>query len=243
LFSELGVGQRVDEWTMRMRGWMERVVMKGVGRELDGVRNEMKGLIVQAMGSSGLREDEKAVLRGVDRGQLVAACDLLSDRLPNRPECTRYRQMSKFIKLKAGHADYTWQRLIELSGDSGLDGYRWNGGGKEWREGQPMDSTLVCHCWWVWVADFYPLYQQMAHEEGGERKGRGKVVMVQWRVGAPYYCLMVEEGKGEEREWRCEPGRSNLWQCLTLLIWWIKHRGDGRRLKDRALEGLDEVVD
>ena len=128
---------------------------------------------------------------------------------------------------------------------------------------------MVCHAFWAFLSDFHPLVVQThfmdegAGVGGGEGvRGRGRkagVVMHQCRPWSlpPYYLLMVEVdspaaggskvGGEEVREWRCEPGRSNLFQALALLVWHIKTQAGGRigsiRLKDRALDNLDHVVD
>ena len=163
---------------------------------------------------------------------------------------------------------YTFHRLLQLGQRDGLSVYLWNAGFSTWSPSLPSDAALVCHAFWTFLTDFHPLVVATHFvDEGdvgvGEGRAKGRkagVVMHQCRPWTlpPYYLLMVEveapgaaaggkAGAEEVREWRCEPGRSNLFQALALLVWFIKTRAGGRvgsiRLKDRALEGLEQVVD
>ena len=254
--------------------WLHTVVLQPLARDLDAIRREMTSLTSQVLQSAAvqLREEERSLLRSVERSPTMAF-DFLVDRFPGRPECERWKQLAKYTRVRptaspdsAQSALYSFHRLLQLGQRDGLSLYLWNSGaaidGREWAPPLPSDAALACHAFWTFLSDFHPLVASTHFVDEGVAMAdakMGKVTRVavmhqcrSWTL-APYYMLLVEAdaaaGKGAEeaREWRCEPGRSNLFQAVALFVWVIKTRAGGRigsiRLKDRALEGLADLVD
>ena len=156
---------------------------------------------------------------------------------------------------------YCLQRLLVLGSRDGMAVYTWNGGATTatgsspaWSTALPTDAHILFAAFLTFLSDIYPLLISLHYLDDSvpvpaQAKRKGGLVMHQARPHsmAPYYWLEVVEGEvgGVGREWRVDPGRSNVEQCLALFVWVVKTRMDGRigsiRLGDRIMEGLGDV--
>ena len=159
------------------------------------------------------------------------------------------------------------QRLTQLGSRDGMASYTWNGGAASaggnfpaWSSALPTDAHLLFAACLTFLSDIYPLLLSLHYVDDSlpapvQQKRKGALVLHQARPHSlpPYYWLEVVEGDvgvgegvgGVGREWRVDPGRNNVEQCLALFVWVVKTRMDGRlgsiRLKDRVMEGLADV--
>ena len=161
---------------------------------------------------------------------------------------------------------YCLQRLTQLGSQDGVAAYTWNGGATAatagspaWSPSLPTDAHLLFASFLTFLSDIYPLLISLHYVDDSlpapaQPKRRGALVLHQARPHTlpPYYWLELvepelqsEAGGGLGREWRVDPGRNNVEQCLALFVWVVKTRLDGRigsiRLKDRVMEGLADV--
>ena len=161
-------------------------------------------------------------------------------------------------------SSYCLNRLTQLGSRDGMASYTWNGGAglatgsfPAWSSSLPTDAHLLFASFLTFLSDIYPLLISLHYIDDSlpapaQHKRKGAVVLHQARPHTlpPYYWLEVVEGEvgdvgGVGREWRVDPGRNNVEQCLALFVWVVKTRMDGRigsiRLKDRVMEGLADV--
>lgn len=161
-------------------------------------------------------------------------------------------------------SSYCLSRLTQLGSRDGMASYTWNGGAGSatgsfpaWSTSLPTDAHLLFASTLNFLTDIYPLLISLHYCDDSlplttQHKRKGAVVLHQARPHTlpPYYWLEVVEGEAGEvsgvgREWRVDPGRNNVEQCLALFVWVVKTRMDGRigsiRLADRVMEGLADV--
>jgi hypothetical protein len=141
----------------------------------------------------------------------------------------------------------------------------------QWNSNLPTDAHIIIHCWNCYFEDLVPDYTKLHYRDAAVinnpanqnnitmkalSESYKKLTIVQTRpVNNPYFLLRLDvpvlsspaaSNQVKTKEFKPEPGKNNIFQCLVLFVYLINRYAEGRigqlRLTDKSCEQLANIL-
>ena len=267
LIQDLGIQDSIDIWAQNMRNRIAENVVQHVIKGLKANDLEFNRLalhIYEALKGNMLQPQEEAALKTCDpalQDTKIACMEAILRRNSNaHGEIQRFMAAAKAREglnkyLCAGGDSkeakaYCFSRLTQLAKGYCLNEYVYDRSTEEGK-GLPTDALLVMHSFVTFLdQQLGDTFARRYYEDRGADKHKGakhgEAYLVQARKApdVPYFMMYVskkdKDGKEKEVEWCVEPGRSNLFICLALFVFYV-HQKMRKRLGHLHLNDISSL--